>query len=299
MAKDYYNILGIKKTASEDEIKKAYRKQAVKFHPDKNPGDKSAEEKFKEINQANDVLSDPEKRKKYDLYGENWDKMDQAYAQQNAYRGQSGGGSHSFGGEGSFFGDDNDYADIFGSFFNQAGNKRGRTQSRRGQDSQAELMISLQDAYHGASKTFTLNNENIRIQLKPGAYDGLTIKLAGKGQPGKAGNGDLFLAIRVQKDAHFTREGDNLRQIIPVDIFTAIAGGDKQVHTISGTLKINIPAGTQPGKLLRLKGKGMPVYNKPGLSGDLLLEIKVQIPENLTSEQMELVKQLQSSMGRQ
>lgn len=299
MAKDYYSILGISKTASEEEIKKAYRKLAVKYHPDKNAGNKEAEERFKEVNEAYEVLSDPEKRKKYDRFGENWNRVDESqFASQG---GQYPGGSYSFQGDPSeFFGESGDYADIFESLFGGGRSNGKRKQSSRkakGQDLQSQITISIEEAYHGTSRIFELNNEKIRIRLKPGAYNGLVIKVTGKGAPGTNGGaaGDLYIGIQVLPHATYAREGNDIRQQMLVDLFTAVLGGEKEINTLSGKLKIKIPAGTQNNKLFRLKGKGMPVYNKEGQFGDLLLDISVTIPENLTEDQKRLFKELQTS----
>jgi curved DNA-binding protein len=300
MAKDFYIILGVAKSASADEIKKAYRKLAVKYHPDKNPGDKGAEEKFKEINDAYEVLSDPEKRKKYDRFGENWNKVgeEQAGGFGNYYQGGSGRGRHyNFDGDTSdFFGGDGDGSDFFGSFFGGQGARGERSKAR---DIRGSIAISLEDAFHGNAKVFEINGEKIRIQLKPGAYDGLEIKLAGKGNPGaKNGKaGDLFLVIQVSPHPVYERSGNDIRQTLTVDLFTAVLGGEVQVSSMGGTLKLKIPAGIQNGKVLRIKGKGMPVYSQAGLSGDLLLNIQVRIPENLTQAQQEQFRQLQQSLG--
>jgi curved DNA-binding protein len=296
MAKDFYSILGVAKTASDDEIKKAFRKLAVKLHPDKNPGDKQAEEKFKDVNEAYEVLSDPEKRKKYDKYGENWNKVDESKG--GAYQGS--GGQYSYQGDpADMFGQGSDYENIFESFFQQAGGGR-RNNKRKGQDVQAQLSISLEEAYNGGPRVFEWNNEKIRIQLKPGAYDGLTIKLSGKGSAGRNGGqpGDLYITINVLPHGSLERDGDNLRHTVNIDLFTAVLGGEKEITSLSGTLKIKIPAGTQNGKVLRLKGKGMPVYDKANQFGDLLLNINVQIPEKLTEEQKELFRKLQDSFTK-
>jgi len=305
MARDYYSILGITKSANAAEIKKAYRKLAVKLHPDKNPNDKKAEERFKEVNEAYEVLSDPENRKKYDLYGENWNRVNEAQqgSQAGGKRSSAGGQSFQFEGDASdFFGQGSDYSDIFGDFFRQAGGGQGRRSNGkyRGQDLQSELSITLEEAYSGASKTFELNGQKIRIQLKPGAYTGLTIKLAGKGQPGANGGppGDLFITINVLPHSLYQREGDSLRQKLNIDLFTAVLGNEKEVTLLTGgALKIRIPAGTQPGRILRIKGKGMPLYQNPSAFGDLLLEIVVEIPEKLTAQQEELFRKLKDSFS--
>jgi curved DNA-binding protein len=299
VAKDFYTILGVKRDSSDDEIKKAYRKLAVKYHPDKNAGNKEAEEKFKEINEAYEVLSDPEKRKKYDRYGANWNQFNGAQQGPHQYEANGPGGQYYEGDAADFFGQGGDFSDIFGSFFGQGGKTGSRSKrAHKGQDYQSVTSISLEESYHGTSRILNLNDKKLRIKLKPGAYDGLIIRLAGKGAPGIHGGpaGDLYINIQVAPHAIYQREGDQIRQTVPVDLFTAILGGEKEVMTLSGQLKIKIPPGTQPGKLLRLKGKGMPVYDRSGEYGDLLLEIQVQIPENLNEQQKELFRQLQSSI---
>ncbi len=297
MARDYYSILGVNKDAKAEEIKKAYRKLAVKYHPDKNPGKKDAEEKFKEINEAYEVLSDAEKRKKYDQYGEHWNRVDetkQGARPQGNYEYQYEGGPS------EFFGQSGDFSDIFERLFrNQGPAGRRSTGSRgRGQDLQSEFSISLEDAYNGTTKIIELPHEKIRIKLKPGSYDGLTIRIPGKGEPGAGKPGDLYLRIHVIPNPSYQRDGDNLLQKVPVDLFTAILGGEKEINLLSGRLKIKIPAGSQNRKILRVKGKGMPVYDKPGKFGDLLLELQVMIPENLTEDQKELFRQLQASFNK-
>lgn len=307
MAKDFYSILGVSKQAKDEEIKKAFRKLAVKFHPDKNPGNKEAEDKFKEINEAYEVLSDPDKRKKYDKYGANWNQFNGAQQGQHHYQDGSAGGGQSYRYEGDpsdFFGQGQggDFSDIFGEFFSRTGaggggSKRGGSRKYKGQDYNAEMTIGLEEAYQGTARVVTLNEQKIRITLKPGAYNGLTIKLAGKGAPGINGGpaGDLYIAIHVLPHAIYKRDGDDIRQTVQVDLFTAVLGGEKELSTMAGLLKIKIPAGTQSGKILRIRGKGMPVYNKPDQTGDLLVEIQVLIPEKLTAQQQELFRQLQAS----
>lgn len=303
MAKDYYSILGLTKTATEEEIKKAFRKLAVKYHPDKNAGNKEAEEKFKEINEAYEVLSDPEKRKRYDRYGANWDQFNGAQQGPHQYQGASPGGGqydHFEGGPREFFGESGDFSDLFGEFFNRsgaAGSGRRGGRKYKGQDYNAAMSITLEEAFHGTARVITVNEQKIRITLKPGAYAGLTIKLAGKGAPGINGGpaGDLYITIQVLPHPVYQREGDHLRQTVTVDLFTAVLGGEKEVSTFPGMVKLKIPAGTQNGKVLRIRGKGMPVYNRAGEAGDMLVEIRVWIPEQLTEQQRQLFRQLQSS----
>ena len=302
MATDYYSTLGVDKKASPEDIKKAYRKLAVKYHPDKNPGDKKAEEKFKQVNEAYEVLSDAEKRKNYDQYG---DPRGYMHGQAEAGRQQRPGGGQSYTYEGDpadIFGQDDRFGDFFESFFGAGGGRAGKGGSRgtRKTDVQAEITISLEEAWQGAAKVFSINGNNIRIRLKPGTYEGLLIRLPGKAGPanGKTPAGDLYLTIHVAPDTRYEVNGDTIKQKLSIDLFTAVLGGDKEVTTLAGALKIKIPPGTQNGKIMRIKGKGMPVYNKEGQFGDLFLEIVVLVPEKLTEEQKELFRNLQASFTR-
>jgi curved DNA-binding protein len=298
VARDFYAILGVSRDASEADIKKAYRKLAVKYHPDKNPNNKEAENKFKEINEAYEVLSDPDKRKKYDQFGENWNRVNEqgpppGSGGQYQYYG-NGPGSENF----NFEGDPND---IFESIFGGGFGGRGRKGSAKfkGGDYQSETTITLEEAFHGTTRLLQLNTQKLRIKLKPGTYDGLVIKLGGKGAPGINGGvaGDLYITIHVMPHAQYRREGDSLVQTLHIDLFTAVLGGKKEVSTLSGKINITIPPGSQNGKLLRIKGKGMPVYDHPDQYGDMLLEIHVDIPEQLTEQQKELFRQLQESFN--
>jgi len=307
MATDYYSIMGVKKTATQADIKKAYRKLAVKHHPDKNPGDKKAEETFKQIAEAYATLSDEEKRKNYDLYGDPRDHQ-QAEARARAQRKQPAGGGDPFhggesahfeGGPGGAFGQE-DFSDFFNSYFGGGGGGKARPGgSRPAANVQAEMAITLEEAYQGAAKVFDLDNHPIRIRLKPGTYDGLLIRLPGKAPAaGITTAGDLYITIHIIPDTRYEVEGNNIRQKITVGLFAALLGGEQDIKTLAGTLKIKIPPGTQPGKIMRLKGKGMPVYNQEAQWGDLFLEIQVQIPEKLTEEQHALFRQLQESFGK-
>jgi curved DNA-binding protein len=302
---DYYSILGVSKNATNDEIKKAYRKLAVKYHPDKNAGKKEAEEKFKQINEAYEVLSDAEKRKKYDRFGENWNKVPEGAEEQYQYGPQGGagqGGQYYYEGDPSaFFGGGNgdDYSNIFEQFFGRSGggSKKGSSRSRA-RDVQAEMTITLEEAYHGVSRIIELDAQKIRIKLKPGTYDGLVIKLAGKAPSGNGKAGDLYITVHVATPTDMRIEGLDIRQPLNVDLVTAVLGGEKEVNTISGKLKVKIPEGTQIGKLLKLKGKGMPKYDDPTVHGDLLLDIHIDIPHHLNEEQKELFRKLKESFNR-
>lgn len=298
--KDYYKILGVDKKASQAEIKKAFRKLAVKYHPDKNPDDKKAEERFKEINEANEVLSDPEKRQKYDELGENWNKFQQGQQgggfDWSQWQQQPGGQSFHFQGDPSEMFGSGDFSDFFQNIFGGA-RGQGRRQSRafKGNDYQTDFEITLEEAYHGASRIIQLDHKKIRIKTKPGSSDGQTLRVKGKGAPGVNGgpNGDLYVNIHISPHPRYKREGDNLIQSVTIDLYTAILGGSLQVSSFDGPVKITIPPGTESGKKLRLKGKGMPVYGKT-THGDMYVEIKVQIPKDLSDKELELFKELQN-----
>lgn len=294
---DYYKVLGVNKNASQKDIKKAYRSLAAKYHPDANPDDKSAEAKFKEINEANSVLSDPEKRQKYDALGANWEAYEQGggdwqqYAQQ---RGPRGGRTVHFEGDISdLFGAEGGYSSFFDMFF--GGESRQKATSR-GQDLEAKMPITLLEAYQGSQRTFELNGKKMRITIKPGASDGQRLKLKGKGQAGINGGpaGDLYIILRVKPDPRFQREGDNLTYTADIDLYTALLGGKIEVPTLSGTVKMNIPKGTESGKTLRLKGKGMPKYGRPHEHGYLLVKLNVLFPKNLSKVEEELFEKLRT-----
>lgn len=303
---DYYKTLGIAKNASADDIKKAYRKLARKYHPDVNPGDKEAERNFKEINEANEVLSNAENRAKYDKYGENWkhgEEYEKARQQQQQYQqgGNFGGGFGGF--SGADFGEGEDYSDFFQSMFGGAGGGFGRSSRGgasgkfKGQDVSAELTLSLRDAAKTHQQTFDINGKKVRITIPAGVYDGQQIKLKGHGNPGYNGgpNGDLYITFNISEDKDFKRNGDNLQSQISIDLYTAVLGGDVQVKTLDGSVNLKVKPGTQNGATVRLKGKGFPVYKKDGAYGDLLVTYSVKIPENLTEQQKNLFEQLKNS----
>jgi curved DNA-binding protein len=308
--KDYYKILGVEKSASLDEIKKVFRKLAVKYHPDKTKGDKEAEKKFKEISEAYEVLGDHEKRKKYDQVGDNW----RYYQQQGAggqggfdwsqYGGtQGGGGTHyTFEGDlGDIFGGSG-YSDFFETLFGR-GFGGGQTQTRRqrgtsslkGQDFNAELEITLEEAYKGTSKIFDVNGQSIKLNIKPGIPDGHILKIPGKGSPGMNGGaaGDLLIIVRIAKDPVFERKGDDLYADLPVDLYSAVLGGKVEFRTFKGPVKINIAKESPNGKVIRLQEMGMPKYGKPGEFGDLYLKLELQVPKNLSEKEIKLFKELQ------
>ena len=304
--KDYYKTLGVAKTATASEIKKAYRKLAVKYHPDKTEGDKAAEEKFKEVTEAYEVLKDPEKRKKYDELGANW-KM---YEQQGT-NGRGGYGSP-FGGGRTQQEFSEEYSDLFGgggfsdffeSFFGGqgGGGSRGPYTSQRGyavkgQDHQASITIPLQQAYEGVNPVVNVSGKRLRIKIKPGIEDGQTLKIPGKGGKSLQGGpaGDLFLTIHVEAHPTFTRQGNDLHTDVPVDVFTALLGGKVTIKTLKGPVSISIPAGTDSGKVLRLKEMGMPHYGNATQFGNLFATVNLTTPKNLSAEETELIRQLQA-----
>lgn len=300
---DYYKILGIDKNATEKDIKAAYRKLARKFHPDLNPNDTEANKKFQQINEANEVLSDPEKRKKYDKYGENWQHGEEheQYARQQQQRGQqqySGfGGGHGQGFESEGFGDGGDFSDFFQQMFGGGGG-RSRSQAKyRGQDFNAELHLGFKEAAETHKQTLTVNGKQIRITIPAGVENGQTIKIAGHGGPGSNGGpaGDLYIAFVVGNDPNFKRTGADLYANVKLDLYTAVLGGEITVDTLTGKVKLKVAPGTQNNTKVKLKGKGFPVYKKADHFGDLYLTYDVQIPTNLTDKQKELFTELSKS----
>ena len=294
---DYYKILGLEKNASADDIKKAYRKLARKYHPDMNPNDKEAERKFKEINEANEVLSNSENRIKYDKYGENW-KHSEEYErarQQQRYSGNFGSGFSE-----TDFGEGQDFSDFFQSMFGGSGfgrNPRSASGKFKGQDISAELNLGLKDAAKTNQQIFEINGKKVRITIPAGIYDGQQIKLKGHGSPGTNGgpNGDLYITFNISEDQNFKRDGDNLKTSVDLDIYTAVLGGDVNIQTLDGSVKLKVKPETQNGTTVRLKGKGFPVYKQEGNFGDLFITYNIKIPTHLSEKQKELFQQLKNS----
>ncbi len=304
--KDYYKILGVDKNATQDEIKKAYRKLALKYHPDRNPGDKAAEEKFKEITEANEVLSDPEKRKKYDALGANWKQYQSTGHGFEDFFSQFGGGqrgkTYTFSGDiGDLFGNISGFSDFFESFFGRSASPfESRTRRRgksKGADYEATLYITLEEAFHGGTKEVLIEGKKVRIKIDPGVRDGKKLRLKGLGAPGIGGGerGDLYLTIKIEKHPYYELVGNDLYYDLYIDLYTALLGGKKQIRTLSGkTVNLTIPPETDNGKILRLKGMGFRVAENSNTLGDLFVRIKVELPKNLTAEEKELVKKLAS-----
>lgn len=282
---NYYNILGIDKQASAEEIKKAYRKLARKMHPDLNPNDKEAHKKFQEINEANEVLSDPEKRKKYDQYGNDWQHAEQfEKAKQSQQRRPSASESFS----------EDDFSDFFTSMFGGSGSRQTKF---KGQDYNAEWQLSLQDAGTSHQQTLTVNGKNIRITIPAGVENGQKIKLKGYGAAGSNGGpaGDLYITFIIASNDKFKRLGNDLYATEEIDLYTALLGGEKIIDTFNGKIKLTITPETQNGAKIRLKGKGFPVYKKEGESGDLYITWLIKLPTNLTEKQKEIFRELSKS----
>lgn len=300
---DYYKILDVPKTASDADIKKAYRKLARKYHPDLNPNDKTAEQKFKEINEANEVLTDKEKRAKYDKYrdkyGEQWEHGEEFEKAQQQQRQQYGGGQ-SFGGGQTFTGGDffeGDYSDFFEQMFGGGGarSRRGRTVRFKGQDYNADLHLTLRDVYETHKRTLTVDGRSIRLTIPAGVKDGQTIRIKGQGGDGVGGGpkGDLYITFRLTNNTPFKRDEANLYLDHDLDLYTAVLGGEIVVETFDGKAKVKIPPGTQNGKTIKLAGKGFPVYKKEGKFGDLYVTLRVKLPGRLSAKEKELFSELQ------
>jgi len=302
--KDYYKILGVSKTATIDEIKKAYRQLALKYHPDTNPNNKAAEDKFKEINEAYEVLGDTEKRKKYDNLGSSWNRFRQTGANAEDFdwsqwtsRRQQGRRktSDTFSNIGDIFGQgaSDFFENIFGGFTKKTGFQQP---PKRGEDVETELEISLEEAFRGTQKQFIVENQKIELNIKPGINDGQVLKISGKGKPGKTGgsNGDILIKIKITPHKRVQREGNDLHLEVTIDLYKAILGGQSTLKTFGDSVKLVIPPESQPGSVLKIKGQGMPIYSNPTQRGDLYIKLSIKIPKNLTPKEIELFKELES-----
>ena len=318
--KDYYQTLGVAKSASDKEIKQAYRKLARKHHPDVNPGDKSAESKFKEINEAYEVLGDADKRRKYDELGANWRMYEQA---QQAGQGFGGfGGANPFGGAGGgawninvggpggyrtmseeemhdLFGTEDPFSDFFKTFFGGGGPREAGTRGRqaraprtqKGRDIEHEVELTLEEAYHGATRRISIKQgghaRSVDVRIPAGVKDGSRVRAAGEGESGANGgaSGDLYLRVRIKPHPIFERDGNDLRAKVAVPVTTAVLGGEALVPTITGSVRLKIPETTQSGQVFRLKGHGMPSVGRPDERGDLYATVEVQLPRSLSKDQ--------------
>lgn len=311
--KDYYKILGVEKNATEKQIKSAFRKLARECHPDLNPNDPGAEARFKDINEAYEVLSDAEKRVKYDQLGADWQRWQRSGGQPGDYDwsrwAQAGPGGQrvhvQYGTPEDFadlFGEGSPFSDFFTSIFGGMGGQGARAGSgfgqparaRAGRDLEHEVEISLSEAYHGTTRILSRDGRRLEVRIPPGARTGTRVRVRGEGQSGTGGGsaGDLYLRIRVTPDSRLERTEDDLRVTVPVDLYTAVLGGEVLVPTMSGEVKLKIPAGSQNGQTFRLRGKGMPKIKKPDTHGDLFVRIEVRVPAELSAKQRALFEEL-------
>lgn len=290
---DYYKILGIERGATQQEIRKAYRKLAKKYHPDLNKDNPQAQEQFQAINEANEVLGDPEKRKKYDEYGENWKHADEFEAQRRQYDAERESsrndpfGGYSFGG----FNNTSGFSDFFEELF-------GRRRKRRGEDIQTTLTLPLSEIMTTSKRVISVNGKNIRITIPAGIGDGQKIRLKGHGVASPDGeNGDLYITFLTTPTQGFTRHGDDLHTTLTTDLYTALLGGEALLPTLDGSnLRIQIKPGTQPDSKLRLQGRGVPIYKHEEKRGDLILTTKVELP-SLNEQQKELLRQMRKTQS--
>jgi len=311
--KDYYAILGVTPDADEQAIKQAYRKLARQHHPDVNPGDPEAEERFKEINEAYQALSDPERRRKYDELRQQYERWQQRGGRGdfnwNNWQAAPEQQTYTYSGAGEdfadIFGDASPFSDFFGSIFGQAAGgptRRAReVRPRRGRDVEAQTEVSLEEAFHGTSRTIQIGDKRIEARIPPGVRSGSRIRLAGQGSPGVAGGppGDLYLTVEVLPHPIFEREGDDLRADVPIDFYTAALGGEARVPTIDGSVTLKIPPRTQADRTFRLRGKGMPRLERPGERGDMYARAKLILPEPMSDLELAALQELAQNRRRQ
>ena len=296
---DYYKVLGIEKSATAADIKKAYRKLARKLHPDLNPNDKDAQQKFQQLNEANEVLSDVEKRKKYDQYGKDWQHAD-AYEQARQQQGPQGfGGQRTYSGGGQQY-DESEFSDFFesmfggGGGFNRGGGNRRQTSQFKGQDLSATLRLNLTDVLESQKQTISIGEKKIRITIPAGVEDGQTLKIRGYGGEGMNGGpkGDLLISFEIFNNTRFKRLDSDIYSTEEISIYTALLGGEITVETLTGKVKLNVKSGTQNDTKVKLKGKGLPKYKKEGQHGDLYITYKIELPKNLSDKEKELFTEL-------
>lgn len=296
--KDYYKILGVERDVSQPEIKRAYRKLAIQYHPDKNPDDKSAEERFKEINEAYEVLGDPAKRAKYDQLGtsyRNWERRGHpgGFDWSQWTTGGPGGVRVEVGDIGDMFG--GGFSDFFNAIFGGMGVSTQGFSSQppsKGRDIEKQVTISLLEALHGTKRSFRRNGGQIEVTIPPGAKSGTKVRISGKGQEGRGGPGDLYLVVNVQQDPRFERKGDDLYTDVEVDLYTAVLGGEATVPTLTGDVVLTIAKGSQPGQVYRLKKRGMPKLRQTEQRGDLYVRLDISLPKKLSKREKELFEEL-------
>jgi curved DNA-binding protein len=302
--KDYYKTLGVDRSASQKDVKTAFRRLARQYHPDANPDDPQAEERFKELNEAYEVLSDREKRAKYDQLGADWQRWQRTGGRPGDFdwgrwtTGRPGEGVHvRYGTPEDLFGDASPFSDFFSQIFGGISGSgfQSRSIPRRGQNYEQEVEITLQEAYHGATRLLQKEGRQIRVKIPPGADTGTRVRLRGEGGEGMGGAqaGDIYLRVAVLPDPRFERMGDELHTTVAVDLYTAVLGGEVEVPTLGGMVRLTIPEGTQNGRTFRLRGKGMPRLRQPKQHGDLYAKVEVRLPTRLTSRQRELFEELQ------
>jgi curved DNA-binding protein len=327
--KDYYQILGVPRTATQDDIKKAYRKLARQYHPDSNPGNQQAEAKFKEVNEANEVLSDPHKRQKYDALGSQWQRYQSMGGQPGGFDWNQWTAQHADSARAQTY-DVNDLSDLFGGdsgfseFFTQIFGSMGGRASRgaqarrgsqvrsnqrgpqfdrgpqsyggpqRGSDYEQMVEIPLRDAFFGTTLMLQKDGQALEVKVPPGVKTGSKIRVSGQGEAGRQGGGagDLYLIVAVQPDPQFERDGDDLKMEAPVDLYTLILGGESPVKTLSGTVSMKVPPETQPGRIIRLRGQGMPHLRDSQQRGDLYVKVQARLPQHLNAEEKKLFEQL-------
>jgi curved DNA-binding protein len=305
--KDYYQILGVSPDADEKTIRQAFRKLARQYHPDVNPGDRASEEQFKAINEANQVLSDPEQRKKYDALRAQYQRWQQSGGSPRDFNWQAWSAQP---GEGVYqqygtvddlqdiFGDESPFSDFFTSIFGGArGAQRGAQRTsrpRRGRDLEVEVEVRLEEAFHGTTRELQIGDRRIEAKIPPGVYTGARVRLAGQGEPGRHGGpaGDLYLSVRVLPHATFERDGDDLFTEVAVDIYTAALGGEVRVPTLDGAVMLKVPPQTQSGRTLRLRGKGMSHLNNPNTRGDLYARVRLMLPEPMSERELQAFREL-------
>ena len=301
--KDYYQILGVAPDADEKAIRQAFRKLARQYHPDVNPGDKAAEEQFKAINEANQVLSDPEQRKKYDALRTQYQRWQQGGSRSQDFNWQDWSAPPGEGVYGHYataddlqdlFGEESPFSDFFTTIFGQARGAERTPRPRRGRDREVEVEVTLEEAFRGTTRSIQIGDRRIEAKIPPGVYTGARVRLAAQGEPGRQGgpDGDLYLVIRVAPHATFERDGDDLFTEVPVDIYTAALGGEVRVPTLDGAVMLKIPPQTQSGRTLRLRGKGMPRLDDPATRGDLYVRIRLVLPEPLSDRELQAFREL-------